>query len=280
MTYLDREQNDAAPLELYLFQQGGSCWAYTSADIEVVHGGYTYLPVTVERSAFQSNEEATAALVDISISRTLNIAQIFTASLPVSPVSIVIRRLHRGDSDAAVLYSGEVAGAVIQRGHLLLRCASILAKIERKMPRIVLEKTCNHMLYDNHCGADPAGFGFTSTIATVNGFTITVTGLTAAVPDLGTSLEALGMELAYWAGGYVEVGDHKAYIQKYGGLVPDSITLLNTIPGLIVGASITVFPGCNRTASVCRIKFDNLPNFMGFPFVPDRNPFTTGILKA
>jgi len=35
--------------------------------------------------------------------------------------------------------------------------------------------------------------------------------------------------------------------------------------------------GCDHSVSTCAARFDNLANYGGFPFIPTKNPFSTGV---
>ena len=56
------------------------------------------------------------------------------------------------------------------------------------------------------------------------------------------------------------------------------LTLSRAVPGLLTGAAITLYPGCDHTRATCAAKFANLDNFGGFPWIPTRNPFDGGSL--
>ncbi len=50
---------------------------------------------------------------------------------------------------------------------------------------------------------------------------------------------------------------------------------------ILPGDSLRLEPGCDKRASTCRLKFDNILNFQGFPFIPGEDwlvsvPRTTG----
>jgi hypothetical protein len=55
--------------------------------------------------------------------------------------------------------------------------------------------------------------------------------------------------------------------------VGDTITLLVPIAGLTAGQAVSAFRGCARTYAECLSPFNNLVNFWGFPWIPERNPF-------
>jgi hypothetical protein len=35
--------------------------------------------------------------------------------------------------------------------------------------------------------------------------------------------------------------------------------------------------GCDHSVSTCAARFGNLANYGGFPFIPTKNPFSTGV---
>jgi hypothetical protein len=45
---------------------------------------------------------------------------------------------------------------------------------------------------------------------------------------------------------------------------------------LSVGDAVTIYPGCDGSYATCLNKFANLKNFFGFPFMPNKNPFSQG----
>jgi hypothetical protein len=40
---------------------------------------------------------------------------------------------------------------------------------------------------------------------------------------------------------------------------------------------VSYYPGCDRTRLTCSLKFGNIANFGGFPWVPQKNPFRVKI---
>jgi hypothetical protein len=42
--------------------------------------------------------------------------------------------------------------------------------------------------------------------------------------------------------------------------------------GYYGGVPLTLYPGCDHLKATCLAKFDNLPNYGGFPYIPARNP--------
>ena len=49
------------------------------------------------------------------------------------------------------------------------------------------------------------------------------------------------------------------------------------MPDSVVGQDVDVFAGCDHTVDTCDQKFDNVINYGGWPYVPSKNPFESGI---
>jgi hypothetical protein len=35
---------------------------------------------------------------------------------------------------------------------------------------------------------------------------------------------------------------------------------------------VTIYPGCDKTPAMCHERFLNQRNFLGFPWIPDKDP--------
>jgi hypothetical protein len=65
----------------------------------------------------------------------------------------------------------------------------------------------------------------------------------------------------------------KTFIQDYVYSGGSRFTLLVPPPSdWTASDAVTAFVGCDRKHTTCRDKFNNIPNFGGFPLHPERNP--------
>lgn len=81
----------------------------------------------------------------------------------------------------------------------------------------------------------------------------------------------------------MEVGggdDHRLILSQSG----DDVTLLLPFPETIVGSTVVLLAGCDHSITTCDTKFNtpedtlsNVINYGGFAFVPNKNPFETGL---
>jgi uncharacterized phage protein (TIGR02218 family) len=131
--------------------------------------------------------------------------------------------------------------------------------LDTDWPKDTIMSTCGKILYSTDCGVTSSSYQVTGTVSaagTVNGFK---TSLTQADDyfNRGTITFTSGdlAGLSYWI---------RSYVQTNG------VIRLQT-PALVApssGDAFTILPGCDKSASMCSSRFDNLANYGGFPNVP------------
>ena len=150
----------------------------------------------------------------------------------------------------------------ISRSLLNFKVADLLYLLELKSPKNVIQASCRHTLYDVNCTLNKSSFSASNTVA--SGSTNTTinltTPVTAAVYAQGfivfTSGQNNGITMA--------IKSQPSTTQiVLGGQTPLPLT---------VGDSFTMFFGCDKTQATCQVRFNNLINFGGQPYVP--NPET------
>jgi uncharacterized phage protein (TIGR02218 family) len=250
------------PTELYRFVRGSRTWLYTTADTPITYLGDTYSPQMMRRGDLPQNEERDNATLDLYLDPRLDVVAEFISGATARPTDVIVLRRHRDEPVAgqhAVIFSGTVGVVAFTEAEVHFSCVPLQKSMARKVPRWLYQPQCNHMLYDQFCGVDPAAYTVPGTIGAIVGRTLTVP-------------EAAAQADGWYNGGWVKDGETYVFIQQHVG---DQLTLLS-FPGngaLVVGDAVTITAGCDRLASTCAAKFGNLPNFMGFPFMPTTNPF-------
>lgn len=262
MTYLlsERSIRGGKPVELYRFVRGSRVWLYTTADKPVVHQGDTYNPQTMRRGEMPQNEERDNATLDIFLDLRLDLVQEFISGATSAPTTVMVLRKHRDEvlgTEHAVMFVGNIAVVSFGEEEVHITCTPIQKSVQRKIPRWLFQPQCNHMLYDAYCGVNKAAFTDPGTISAIVGRTLTV-------PEAASKADG------WYSGGYVTDGETFAFIQQHTG---SQLLLLSLSNHIQVGHAITITAGCDRDAATCAAKFGNLPNFMGFPFVPSTNPY-------
>lgn len=262
MSFESNEALGVAPIELYRFYKGGTILTYTSGDVTVSHNGESYVPHVIGRSDSESSEEIATNEMEISVLRSSPAAAWFSGQLPSQPVWVTIFRAHRDFPGDGVqeLFHGQVNEGRFSEAEAVLKCQSEGGALRNTIPRTLYQQQCNNFLYDENCKVNPA--------------TYAVAGTIISIASTGEGRQTLGIVTGrpsgYFAGGVVLLGDERAFIEQQVGAV---LTLMAPLTGAAVSAAVTLYPGCDRLSATCRVKFSNLVNFAGFPFIPQKNPF-------
>jgi uncharacterized phage protein (TIGR02218 family) len=133
--------------------------------------------------------------------------------------------------------------------------------LQRTGLRRLYQRHCPHVLYGGLCRASAVTHRVQGTVSGTSGTTVTVPA-------------AAGVPAGHFSGGYATWSaggiTEKRMIVSHAG---ESLTLASAPPGLAVGATVMLYPGCDHTLATCEAKFANSANFGGFPFIPTKNPF-------
>lgn len=266
-TEYETSNDQGRPIALYEFRWDTLRWRYTSADVEQIYGGQTYAPISIRddgmtQGGSSENDFTVTAQSDIPL------VALFGDSPPTRPVWLTVRRKHADDplDEAPVYWVGRVANVLRQENpaEALIRGISISKLLKSGGLRLTWGKNCPHCIYDSACRVDPQDHKYTVTVAEVSGPYLTFVEPT--VPDEGS-----------FTGGYVDWDRGGTGVSELRGIEEmissTKIKVLGRLPGLEIGDSIDLFPGCDQTASTCAAGFDNLDNNGGFFFMPEKSPF-------
>ena len=61
-------------------------------------------------------------------------------------------------------------------------------------------------------------------------------------------------------------------VAEYGS----GVELLNPV-AIAPGTEVLLTVGCDHSTATCAARFNNLDNYGGFPAIPSKNPFSTGV---
>lgn len=264
MTYEAREAStqEGAPVELYEFTRGTIVQRFTSADSDFTLLANTYTSATLQRGQIESSAERARNSLSITCARDFPIAELFRVTPPTEVIMLTLKRVHRGDTDAAVIWMGRVLNCEWSGSVARLNCEPVISSLRRVGLRRKYQRQCPHVLYmqgPGQCGVNRATHSTVTTVAAVSGLVLSVDSL-ASKPYAGGFVE--------WEtpGGEIE----RRFISSFAGT---DLTLSQAFQGIAVGQEVTVSPGCDHTMATCQTVYANLPNYGGFPFIPIKNPF-------
>jgi uncharacterized phage protein (TIGR02218 family) len=264
-------QYGGQPSELFHFRNsvGQTVFALTTGEDEFADGLTLYVPGVINRTSVRQTTEDPSSSLEIRVANDSTIAQQFKAYLPSKPINLLIYRFHANDSgmERRTIFIGQVVSVSFGNdGIATINCDPVTKSRGKKVPWQVYKKGCNWALYEHGCGVLRALFETPVLSYVTSGDTIT-----AAV--------FAEQEDTWYSNGYIErvVNGERRYIT---GHVGTDIQLDYPFFDLDAGEALIAVAGCSRTEEVCRDKFDNLINYLGWDYIPEENPYDTNFGPA
>lgn len=251
---------DGAPLELFDFYCGVSEWHYTSSEADFTDAESTlYTSTAISRDDIESTEEDVRADLDLELPRNNPVADLFRIIAPTRVVTVQVREVHRGESDYASLWFGQVLSAVLDGATCKLKCSALSATEIRSGPTERVQKTCNNTLFDSRCGLDPDDFDHATTVSAIVGSVVTVASVGA---------------WPYAAGELVWIdGDGNTNSRFIESIATLDLTLQRPPYGLSVSDAVTLYPACDLSMDTCLNTYNNLANMRARPHLTTKNAF-------
>lgn len=280
MSYDGQETSVQAgqPVELYRFSNASAeTFFYTSGQQAVTYDNETYEPLPIRRTRSEIGETGgDAGGLTIAMPIGNEFAQRYSVSVPPARDNLTIFRFHTTDVavEVVTIFEGYVASVAVQGDESLVKARPTNALLDRTMPRRTFQGPCPHVLYDRGCKVsdlDPS-FRFAVSVDAISS-----DGLTVTVSGTGIS----GMAADFFHAGFLRRAtvEHRMVLASVD-LTGDVLELSVLLPFqvLSVGDALELYAGCDHSLATCASKFNNAVNYGGFPFVPTRNPFETGIV--
>jgi uncharacterized phage protein (TIGR02218 family) len=256
--------NPGVVAELYTITlRDESVLRYTTADIDLVRGGHTFLSgvLLIERQEITTGVGVEVADVSLSLYApddfTLS-GQAFSAFVNGGGFDGAHIKIERARTGYTVhLFEGLVtdANADFIKADITVSAPTVLLNIE--MPRYTYKAGCIYTVYDNGCGVLEANFANPATAAS------------------GSTSRRLNCALAQ-ADGYFDLGKvvftsgaNNGAVRSIKNYAPGVVTLsypLSVTPA--VGDAFTAYPGCDGRRTTCKDVFDNEANYRGYPYIP------------
>ena len=269
MSYPSQESAESTgqPVEIYYFSHGAQAWGYTSAShaasppVPTPLDSVPYLPAAIKRNALAQSSEAGRNTLMLDVPRDLDVLRVFRGVPPPGAIFVTVARYQQRDDafESVILWSGRVLGVSWSANGARMECESASVSLARNGLRQLYARTCTHVLYDSLCKAVPVP---------VPNAVFNVAGSTLA-------LAPGSMVPGEFSGGWLESpsGEKKTMIV---GNTDTNVTLL-LLADFSVGDPVRLYRGCDKTMGICSARFNNLPNYGGFPFIPNKNPFNAGV---
>ncbi len=270
MTFSEFEvsPDSGRPIEIYEFKLGNDRFRYTNVERDFEFQSDTYQSVPVSRSRITSSYDSKDSQVNIELPGDNIFARLYIGIIPGEFPEVTIRQLHRNDPDAEAVFVFQGFVSTVGFSEDLrqadLACRPSTSSSGRIIPRHTFQGLCNHSLYDPRCTVLEPTFEENVTVEGVDNRELTV--------DSGQ----LSTEVAeFWTAGFIEFGNEfRTIVAQSTRVMTLDFPFLNDP----TGETIRILPGCDHLiASDCDLTYANIVNHGGYPYVPTKDPFGTGL---
>ena len=253
-------------VELYAFASSSVNFYLTPHEFDVDLDGTLYTSLSIERNELALGAEAAKSALDLKLPPDCELARHLLATSLTGDTTSVTLRIGRRDTWgdywwlSGTRWMGRVLGVEIDADAARIRCESAQVSLKRIGLRRLYSRNCSHVLYSSACGASP--ISESAFVYEAYGRSVDLDG---GVPG-GVS--------GGLAGGWLQTPDGARHmiIRDYGS----GVELL--YPAAIEsGTQVLLTVGCDHSTQTCASRFGNLDNYGGFPAIPSKNPFSTGV---
>lgn len=275
-TSLERSSDSGKPIELYKFVYGSTVYRYAlidGTDAPFSYLGEDYTPYTLNRASAELTEVMSRNTLNIEVPSICDVAQLFVSAPPEEIISVTIFRVHVNQSyplQGITVFKGRIVSCEFKGYQATLNCEPIFSRLKIPGLRMVYDVMCPYALYSTGCGADKATFSRTATATAIDSRNILLTIST------GDTILPDWLESGILKGGLFACGSVKRMIVDTPAT--GKLTLMHPIYGSIKHQSCTVSLGCEHTLTECKTKFNNVANYGGFPWIPDKNPYSDNVV--
>jgi len=250
-------------IELFKFQRGEEYAYYTSYNTDIVFNNQTYVASSITRGPFTSDTNLSVVTVEITAAIFDEFASYIADQPSVRTTVTVYRAVSDELGEYVLLLEGNIVGiSFTEENSCTVKVQEDASVIDREIDMIVHSATCNNNVFYDKCRLDPLLWRvYTDQITVTDG--VIYCDQCSAQDD------------GFYSGGEVHYGADARLITSHIG---NALVLHVPFDSRVTtGTLVEIFPGCDRRASTCVSKFNNLANFVGMPYIPDKNPTIWGI---
>jgi uncharacterized phage protein (TIGR02218 family) len=269
---LEVSAEDGRPVELLMVSYLTNHWYYTTAEDAIVHDGNTYTPLPIKHDAIESTGDIARSNCTIHVPQDCPVGELFRVQPPSGVVSVTLFVKHVEDAEVKAVWKGRITNVEWSQPWLALQTESLFTSLKRVGLRRKYAVQCPLALYvtgHGQCNVSKAAFKVDYVVTSISGATVNCAA-------------AVGAAVDHFAGGFVTwVHAEKGYLEQRMVKSSDAsgnLVLTSQPPGLVVGMTISTYPGCDHLPETCHSKFNNSLNYGGMPYIPTKNPFNGSTL--
>ena len=253
-------------VELYAFNSASGQFLLTPHEFDVDLDGNLYASLSIERNELALGAEAAKSALELKLPPDCDLVRHLLATSLTGETTSITLRIGRRDTWgdywwlSGTRWMGRVLGVEIAEDAARIRCESAQVSLKRIGLRRLYSRKCSHVLYSSACGASQ--ISASAFVVNTNGRNVELDGSVPAGVSGGV------------AGGWLQTpqGARHMIVNDFGS----GVELLYPV-AIEPGTEVQLTVGCDHSTSTCESRFGNLDNYGGFPAIPSKNPFSTGV---
>lgn len=255
-------------------KQDGTSVTFTDHDTDLVINSVTYstagaieiTPIVYSKSNDVDSVEINGLLESGSLTEIEALGkeydratiQIFKADFKNLPASLT-------STSVIWLKTGFVGNVLIKQNTWIIEVRGFKQALKQSVGENT-SKTCRADLGDSRCTKNLTSFTYTGLITAISGKTVTT--------DIGSFNDTI------MQGGKLTVSS-KGFTADVASSSGSSVVLYDTVyHDDLVGESVSIITGCNKTIDTCRNIYSNIAFFQGEPFLPTADEWIGGFNKV
>lgn len=245
-------------IELFYFAEDNSYWRYnTSTTTITTPDGKVWLPLAIEREGINLEWGKTDEIA-FTVPYNNPVALQFINYMPYAPISISVYQYNPATQTVYNLFVGTIDGCEfdVEKRVAKLTASNINNLFATKIPIRTYSPICSFSLYGTQCGVVASQYAVNAAFSAV-----TVNGNIISAGVLGNYANG------YFTGGYAISNNQSRYILSHTGT-----SIMVIYPFTNAANGWTFYPGCDKSVSTCKNRFNNVQRYGGFPYVPNVNP--------
>ncbi len=263
----DTTVDDGAPQEFYIFRVENLMFRYTNAPRDIMIGSNPFYSRQITRTALVNN----MSVIDnsdtkITLPRADEVCKKCAGLFTPTIIDLDIYQRHRTDPDLELkrIFAGYMIDISTSGVETDMAFTSLMrTHIDAPVATVMYTAQCNHDWGDRRCAVDPEAYVRTSQVIGNDLWTLKVA-------------DFIGDDMQQFVGGYI-INDRTGIQRNIVNIDNNSIFLDGMFADVEVGDKVRLYPGCDhKIDGDCRLTYNNVINFGGFPFIPRKNPFLKG----
>lgn len=263
---IERSQYGGEKVFLYSWARGATVYRYAAADQDMTINFLLFLASgAIRHGPIEQGGDPVRSPIEVIVASDHPVAQLYRAVPPIDSVILTIQEVHASDlTDRRPVWQGRVTNVKwnTELAEATITHEPTYTSLKRMGLRRAYQTLCPLTTGGKRCGINLEAFALDTAVQEIQGLDVTLSN-DGGRPD------------GYFLGGYLtyEVSSGVIDRRQIRNHVGNVITLQGFPIGMAVGTALRIYPGDDHTPQTCDEKFDNINNYGGFLYFPNKNPF-------